>query len=348
MDNLSLSTIAQKYGSIDKIRQDIKRKLNTIRTGEADAQVTLKKVFKPLTDPLAALQKTVSSSSSTPALVAAPQEKKTKIEASKSETKDGTTFVDSLFASFGSPKNINNDDDEDDDSKEDDDDDDDDESFQDATGKEQTTSRTEDDDVDSRNTITAPHVQFYLDDLEKQPKQSDTTYGVRKAINGNYLIGNRTISFDSDGRLILDGGDEVFEPTPGFLELIFKKHPRNYTADDRANFQRVVTLTNAHWRNHHPHGRPNSNRSQKYRDLIKPLFATSTPRSTRKSSRKKLKKGSGMKIHRAKRELVYWDDPNELVQRLVLLVASKQAGHTDHDREILSIVEELREADYIH
>ena len=345
MDNFSLSTIAQKYGSIDKIRQDIKRKLNAIRTGEADTQVTLKKVFKPLTDPLAALQKTVSSSSSTPALVPAPQEKKTKIEPSKSETKDETMFVDSLFGSFGSPKNMNNDDDVD--SKEEDDDDDDDESFQDATDNEQTTGRSEV-DVDSRDTNTTPHVQFYLDDLEKHPSQSDAAFGVRKAINGNYLIGNRTVSFDSDGRLILDGGDEVFEPTPGFLELLFKKHPRNYTADDRAKFQRVVTLTNAHWRDHRPNGRPNSNRGRKYRDLIKPLFATSTPRSTRKSSRKKSKKGSGIKIHRAKRELVYWDDPNELVQRLVLLVASKQAGHTDHDREILSIIEELREADYIH
>ncbi|CAH0381375.1 unnamed protein product [Bemisia tabaci] len=240
---------------------------------------------------------------------------------------------------------MNNDDDND--SKEEEGDEDDDESFQDATDKEQTTGRIED-DVDSQGTTTTPNVQFYLDDLEKHLRQSDTAYGVQKAINGNFLIGNRTISFDSDGRLILDGGDEVFEPTPGFLELLFKRHPRNYTADDRAKFQRVVTLTNAHRRDHHPHGRPNSNRSQKYRNLIKPLFATSTPRSTRKSSRKKLKKGSGIKIHRAKRELVYWDDPNELVQRLVLLVASKHASHTDHDREILSIVEELREADYIH
>ncbi|PHT96340.1 hypothetical protein BC332_34734 [Capsicum chinense] len=251
-------------------------------------------------------------------------------------------FVDSLFASYGSPKNRNNDDD--DYSKEDDDDDD--ESFQDATDKEKTTGHTEDDD--SRETTTASNLQFYLNELGKHPRESDTAYGVRRAINGNFLVGNRTISFDSDGRLILDGDDEVFEPTPGFLELLFKKHPRNYTADDRAKFQRIVSLINAQRWDHHPHGRPKSNRSRKYWDLIKPLFATSAPISTRTSPRKKLEKGSGIKIHRAKRELVYWDDLNELVQRLVLLVASKQAGHTDHDHEILSIIEELREADYIH
>jgi len=44
---------------------------------------------------------------------------------------------------------------------------------------------------------------------------------------------------------------------------------------------------------------------------------------------------------------VYWDDPNKLVDRLKLLVASKQAGHTGHKNEIVSIIEELREAKII-
>lgn len=44
----------------------------------------------------------------------------------------------------------------------------------------------------------------------------------------------------------------------------------------------------------------------------------------------------------------YWDDPNELVARLRLLMASQAAGHTAHDNEIVSIVEELREANIIN
>lgn len=43
----------------------------------------------------------------------------------------------------------------------------------------------------------------------------------------------------------------------------------------------------------------------------------------------------------------YYDDPNELCDRLRLLVASKQAGNSNHDQEINSIVEELRESNYI-
>lgn len=39
----------------------------------------------------------------------------------------------------------------------------------------------------------------------------------------------------------------------------------------------------------------------------------------------------------------YWDDPNELCERLQLLLASKSAGNSNHDQEINSIIEELRE-----
>jgi hypothetical protein len=43
----------------------------------------------------------------------------------------------------------------------------------------------------------------------------------------------------------------------------------------------------------------------------------------------------------------YWNDANELVDRLRLLVASQSAGHTGHNNEIVSILEELQEANII-
>lgn len=45
---------------------------------------------------------------------------------------------------------------------------------------------------------------------------------------------------------------------------------------------------------------------------------------------------------------VFWDNPNELVERLQLLIASESAGNTSHTNEITSIIEELREAQIIH
>lgn len=39
----------------------------------------------------------------------------------------------------------------------------------------------------------------------------------------------------------------------------------------------------------------------------------------------------------------YWDDPNELCDRLKFLIASQNAGNTNHVQEIDSIIEELNE-----
>lgn len=44
----------------------------------------------------------------------------------------------------------------------------------------------------------------------------------------------------------------------------------------------------------------------------------------------------------------YYDDPNELCERLKLLVSSKGAGNSNHNQEINSILEELRERHLIH
>lgn len=43
----------------------------------------------------------------------------------------------------------------------------------------------------------------------------------------------------------------------------------------------------------------------------------------------------------------YYDDPNELCERLQLLISSKLAGNSNHSQEINSIIEELRENDII-
>lgn len=59
--------------------------------------------------------------------------------------------------------------------------------------------------------------------------------------------------------------------------------------------------------------------------------------------------GSGLMEYRnVGKEYVYWDDPNELVERLKLLMASQNAGHTGHLNEINSIIEEMWERRIIY
>lgn len=58
-------------------------------------------------------------------------------------------------------------------------------------------------------------------------------------------------------------------------------------------------------------------------------------------------KGVDMHVSFNPIDYVHWDDPNELVERLRLLIASEEAGHTGHTNEINSIIEELREANIV-
>ena len=46
-------------------------------------------------------------------------------------------------------------------------------------------------------------------------------------------------------------------------------------------------------------------------------------------------------------DYIYWNDPNELVNRLNLLIASQNAVNTGQNNEINAIIEELYEANII-
>ena len=60
------------------------------------------------------------------------------------------------------------------------------------------------------------------------------------------------------------------------------------------------------------------------------------------------KSGSGLyKDVLPQTQLVYYDDPNELVTRLNLLTSSQSVGNTGVNNEIISILEELRERNII-
>jgi len=76
---------------------------------------------------------------------------------------------------------------------------------------------------------------------------------------------------------------------------------------------------------------------------------TKKPGGQIKGNRSKKYSGSGyVRLQKIPPNYVHWDNVNELVERLQLLMASRAAGNNNHTNEILSIIEELREAKIIH
>ncbi len=84
--------------------------------------------------------------------------------------------------------------------------------------------------------------------------------------------------------------------------------------------------------------------SKKFSQIIKPMFEVTSTLKTGGSLLPRYKIAS----RNTRKDFVYWDDPNELVERLQLLVAERSAGNFSHENEIHSIIEELREGGYIY
>lgn len=153
----------------------------------------------------------------------------------------------------------------------------------------------------------------------------DKTYGPKIQSDNTVYLGKKEIKL-IDNTLIVE--DTSYPMTSGLGNLIFSKTPKIYTKSDLKTYKSILVQTSAHLT---ADGKKIKKGGKKY-TIIRHLFPS----------------GSGLSVKLQKHNLVYWDNPNELVDRLRLLLASKAAGNTGVSNEILSIFEELREAGLIN
>lgn len=153
----------------------------------------------------------------------------------------------------------------------------------------------------------------------------DKTYGPKIRANGSVHLGKKEINLVNNTLTI---EDLSYPLTQGLGNLIFSKNPKLYTKNDLDAYKSILIQTSAHLTADEKKIKKGGN---KYTDIIQNLFRS----------------GKGLSVKLQKHNLVYWDDPNELVDRLRLLLASKAAGNTGVSNEIISIFEELREAGLI-
>ena len=100
--------------------------------------------------------------------------------------------------------------------------------------------------------------------------------------------------------------------------------PKEYTIEDFNNYGRLLVKTNATHRDNNPNNPyPKSSRSDKWRYLLKDVW----------NNRKEYKRSGVIIISR---------DPNTLLERLDLLLASQEAGHRGVRNELVSICDELK------
>lgn len=164
---------------------------------------------------------------------------------------------------------------------------------------------------------------------DNENKEYDHKYGIRLDTETEKLmIGDSQIHIVGSDLFIKN---KRYKGTQGLYELLFKKYPINFTQQDQQNYKNIVSKTNANRRYYRSDRQIDGSKLEKYKKIIAPIVQG---------------KGMFMEVdtNDTKIDYIHWDDPNELVDRLRLLLASQSAGHTGHKNEINSIIEELREA----
>ena len=115
------------------------------------------------------------------------------------------------------------------------------------------------------------------------------------------------------------------------------KNPEQYSSVDFVNYGNLLLQTNAIHRNNDPNNpNPKSSKSYKWKNFIKPIWEHYKPKTSEKRRRKHQEdpiEGTGIIIP---------SDPNALLERLDLLLASQEAGHTGVVNELVSICDELK------
>lgn len=183
--------------------------------------------------------------------------------------------------------------------------------------------------------------------------QSDTKYGFRYK-HGELMLGKEKVSVKnkkSEPTFLV--GKKLFPATPGVTNLLSSNNLENYSEDDLNTYKNMLVYTSAHRRNFNKFNEINRDKSDsKYTKIVSKLFPTSQRKLHEKRGASLKKPQTKYKSMNRKStddgfNYVYWDDLNELVDRLRVLMSSQTAGHTGHDNEIISIIEELREAKII-
>ena len=326
MHRVDLNELSVLKNDIKKLRDSIRQKHRELSHDVIDEEEQFKKQFKPITESLKQLKEQP--------FINIKQEKIIKNEEEEEEEYDDDSYLSS--SDLDTSSNLHHGKDS---------------SILDNTISSREASFREMIDNSFQKAANKSIIDTYIDNFMRSTDKPNS-YGVHfNPVINKWQIGDKVVNFDNKHRVIIVDGKNKFTLTHGLLELIFKAVPDTtiYKSKDLKNYKNILELTGVHldsW------GRVKRNTSFKYAQIIKKLFPpkidlplTPIPPSASISGMGGVLEDMQIEMSPEKRrkDYVYWDNPNELCERLELLVNSKQAGHTGHDAEIMSIVEELRE-----
>jgi len=158
-------------------------------------------------------------------------------------------------------------------------------------------------------------------------EEVDKTFGLYDK-HGEFFIGDSPVKIEGDDIIVKD---KQYQGTPGLWELLIMKEPDKsiYNREDFRNYAEILCHTNATKHNHNPKSnKPKFSKSQKYKEIIRPIC-----NMVHSGVRPSIGQGVGT--------TVIPSNPDALIDRLDLLMASNVAGNTGVRNELINICDEL-------
>ena len=318
-DPLKRDAIVKEYLELKK---KIRSNFLSERIGESELQTNLSKFYRPITETQKATTREI-----TEGLKPISEELKPISEGLKTIRKDIYNIPDIIsdmeaIKKYGKEKEKDEEDEEDEEKEKDEEDEEKEKDEEDEEKEEQTPSPK----TFGKTAYNYIHGKEYYD--------RDNTFGIHLGKDGNYHMGatkdpngqyrlNKKILTIAYNNIYIDG--EKFTGTDGLWELIMenKPNPKNYEKEDLDNYGKLLIKTNALHHNFNPDNpNPRASKSYKWENILSPIWAAKT--------------------YEGKGVVVIPSDPNALLERLDLLLASQEAGHTGVRNELVSICDELK------
>jgi hypothetical protein len=179
----------------------------------------------------------------------------------------------------------------------------------------------------AKETIGTDFVNYFKNVLD-DPRKWDKTFGLRVSSTG-WLLGDSNVKIVND---VISVNDITTPATDGLLSLLFLKNPdlSSVTENDFENYKNMLISTSAHRRGYSKNNEHNWNRGPKYVKVISKIFP---------------KVGHGLSTDLPK--VLYFNNYNELIERLYILHGSQQAGNDSVQNEILVITNRLKKDNII-
>jgi len=178
--------------------------------------------------------------------------------------------------------------------------------------------------------LVRPYVKWLLTGSRVGLDELDSIYGPKIQSNGSVTLGDSSFSMDRANIYI---NDVAFPASKGLYDLIFLKKPRKFSKEELGYYKDIINLTNVA-RKGYSNLQPFRTKTEKFKNLIQDLVTDERFRS-----------GTGLynMTTGGPIEYKYFDNVNELVDRLRVLMASIEAGNHSHINEVNAILEELVE-----